>query len=31
MRRDQMKFKKTAKKVKAINISPRISRGGICL
>lgn len=31
MRRDQMKFKRTAKKVKSINIAYRIPRGGICL
>lgn len=31
MRRDQMKFKRTAVRTKAINISPRIMRGGICL
>lgn len=31
MKKDQYKFKKTATKVRKINISPRISRGGICL
>lgn len=31
MRRDQMKFKKTATKTRAINFSTKIPRGGICL
>ncbi len=31
MRRDQKKFKSTAKKTRAINVNPRIKRGGICL
>lgn len=31
MRRDQMKFKRTANKVRSINVSPKIPRGGICL
>lgn len=31
MRRDQRKFKATAKKVRSINISAKSKRGGICL
>lgn len=31
MNRNQRKFKATAKHVRAINVNPHLSRGGICL